>query len=182
MYKEFEKKCTKSLKEEESFSTMTLIETQQFCEKANFGMTRVFAALCPLHPSVRWAQIRLASMQLLKVIIVWPLFMRFVRVPPYESWAFWTNFYFSCEDGEFFGGQTCCTLFHTRNEGKSQKISTCIRIHTFVYANTWWSNRVNNVWNKDFTVYFNLTKRYQSKPWNPLKKVKESGDYIGILK
>ena len=64
-------------------------------------------------------------------------FMRFVRVPPYENWAFWTNFYFSWENGEFFWGQTCCTLFHTKNEEKSQKISTCIRIHTRVYAITW---------------------------------------------
>ena len=62
--------------------------------------------------------------------------MRFVRVPPYEKWAFWTNFYFSCEDGDFFLGQTCCTLFYTKNEEKSQKISTCIRLHTRVYANT----------------------------------------------
>ena len=65
-------------------------------------------------------------------------FMRFVRFPPYENWAFWTNFYFSWENGEFFWGQTCCTLFHTKNEEKSQKISTCIRIHTRIYAITWW--------------------------------------------
>ena len=80
-------------------------------------------------------------------LIVWKSdflsgFMRFVRVPPYENWAFWTNFYFSCEDGEFFWGQTCCTLFHTKNEEKSQKISTCIRIHTRVYAITWWWGQI----------------------------------------
>ena len=69
-------------------------------------------------------------------------FMRFVRVPPYENWAFWTNFYFSWENGEFFWGQTCCTLFHTKNEEKSQKISTCIRIHTRVYAITWWWGQI----------------------------------------
>ena len=69
-------------------------------------------------------------------------FMKFVRVPPYENWAFWTNFYFSWENGEFFWGQTCCTLFHTKNEEKSQKISTCIRIHTRVYAITWWWGQI----------------------------------------
>ena len=69
-------------------------------------------------------------------------FMRFVSVPPYENWAFWTNFYFSLENGEFFWGQTCCTLFHTKNEEKSQKISTCIRIHTRVYAITWWWGQI----------------------------------------
>ena len=32
-----------------------------------------------------------------------------------------------------------CTLFHTQNEEKSQKISTLVRIHTRVYPNTrWW--------------------------------------------
>ena len=80
-------------------------------------------------------------------LIVWKSdflsgFMRFVRVPPYENWAFWTNFYFSWENGEFFWGQTCCTLFHTKNEEKSQKISTCIRIHTRVYAITWWWGQI----------------------------------------
>ena len=69
-------------------------------------------------------------------------FLRFVRVPPYESWANWTNFLSSCENGKFFLGQTCCTLFHTQNEEKSQKISTCIRIHTRVYANTWWWGQI----------------------------------------
>ena len=69
-------------------------------------------------------------------------FMRLVRVPPYESWANWTNFLGSWENGKFFWGQTCCTLLHTQNEEKSQKISTCIRIHTRVYANTWWWGQI----------------------------------------
>ena len=43
-----------------------------------------------------------------------------------ESWAFWANFYFSWENGEIFWGQTCCILFNTKNEEKSQKISTLI--------------------------------------------------------
>ena len=47
--------------------------------------------------------------------------------PPYEIWANRTNFYSSWENGEFFRG---CALFHTQNEEKSPKISTCIRIHT----------------------------------------------------
>ena len=64
-------------------------------------------------------------------------FMRFVRVPPYESWANWTNFYFSCENGDILLSRKSCNLFHTKNEEKSQKISTHIRILTCVYANTW---------------------------------------------
>ena len=62
--------------------------------------------------------------------------------PPYESWTNRTNFLSSWENGEFFWGQTCCTLFHTQNEEKSQKISTRIRIHTRVYANTWWWGQI----------------------------------------
>ena len=42
--------------------------------------------------------------------------MRFVRVPPYESEVKLTNFVFSWQDGEFFWGKKCCTLFHTKNE------------------------------------------------------------------
>ena len=68
-------------------------------------------------------------------------FMRFVRVPPYEIWANRTKFYSSWENGDFFWCQTCCTLFHTQNEEKSQKIGTCnapcIQIRAHVYANTW---------------------------------------------
>ena len=64
-------------------------------------------------------------------------FMRFVRVPPYENWAFWTNFYFSWENGDISFSRKSCNLFHTKNEEKSQKISTRIRIPTCVYANTW---------------------------------------------
>ena len=87
-------------------------------------------------------------------------FMRLVRVPPYESWANWTNFLGSWENGKFFWGQTCCTLLHTQNEEKSQKISTCIRIHTCVYANTWWWGqicpppRTNRV--KDISIFQNV--------------------------
>ena len=62
--------------------------------------------------------------------------MRFVRVPPYESWANWTNFCSSWENGEFLEAQKCCILFHTQYEEKSKKISTCICIHTRVYVNT----------------------------------------------
>ena len=36
----------------------------------------------------------------------------------------------------FFWGQTCCTLFHTKNEEKSQKISTCIRLCAYTHAYT----------------------------------------------
>ena len=52
--------------------------------------------------------------------------MRFVRVPPYESGVKLTNFVFSWQDGEFFWGKKCCTLFHTENEELSKKIGTCI--------------------------------------------------------
>ena len=87
-------------------------------------------------------------------LIVWKKrlflgFLRFVRVPPYESWANWTNFYFSCENGDILLSRKSCNLFHTKNEEKSQKISTRIRIPTCIYANTWQGgphpalNRVN---------------------------------------
>ena len=68
--------------------------------------------------------------------------MRFVRVPPYESWANWTNFCSSWENGDFLEGQKCCILFHTQNEEKSKKISTCIRIHSHVCAKTWWWGQI----------------------------------------
>ena len=68
--------------------------------------------------------------------------MRFVRVPPYESWANWTNFCSSWENGDFLEGQKCCILFHTQNEEKSKKISTCIHIHTRVCAKTWWWGQI----------------------------------------
>ena len=32
--------------------------------------------------------------------------LRFVRVPPYESWANWTNFFSSWENGDFLGVKT----------------------------------------------------------------------------
>ena len=63
--------------------------------------------------------------------------LRFVRVPPYESWANWTNFYFSCGNGDILLSRKFCNLFHTKNEEKSQKISNLVRISTCVYANTW---------------------------------------------
>ena len=64
-------------------------------------------------------------------------FMSFVRVPPYESWANWTNFYFSWENGDISFVRKSCNLLHTKNEEKSQKISTLVRISTCVYANPW---------------------------------------------
>ena len=36
--------------------------------------------------------------------------VRFVRVPPYESWANWNNFCSSWENCDFFWGKKCCTL------------------------------------------------------------------------
>ena len=60
-------------------------------------------------------------------------FMRFVRVPPYESWANWTNFLSFWENCEFFWGQTWCTLFHTQNEEKSQKTA---RVYAYTHAYT----------------------------------------------
>ena len=102
-------------------------------------------------------------------LIVWKKrlflgFLRFVRVPPYESWANWTNFYFSCENGDILLSRKSCNLFHTKNEEKSQKISTCIRIPTCVYANTWQGglirppptlNRVKNQYK--ITVLYHLS-------------------------
>ena len=53
-------------------------------------------------------------------LMVWKIyffrgFWRFVRVLPYESWAFWTNFYFSWKNGEFFWSKIFCNLFHTKS-------------------------------------------------------------------
>ena len=45
-------------------------------------------------------------------------------------------------DNRFLEGQKCCILFHTQNEEKSKKISTCIRIHTLVCAKTWWWGQI----------------------------------------
>ena len=36
--------------------------------------------------------------------------VRFVRVPPYESWANWTNFCNSWENGAFFGVKSVKTV------------------------------------------------------------------------
>ena len=41
-------------------------------------------------------------------------------------------FFSSWENHKTFGSQKCYTLFHTENEEKSQKISTCICIHTCI--------------------------------------------------
>ena len=59
--------------------------------------------------------------------------MRFVRVPPYESWANWTNFYFSCENGDILLSQKSCNLFHTKNEEKLQKLA---HVYAYSHANT----------------------------------------------
>ena len=59
--------------------------------------------------------------------------MRFVRVPPYEIWANWTNFCRSWENGDFLEGQKCCILFHTQNEEKSKNLSP-VYAYTHVYA------------------------------------------------
>ena len=104
-------------------------------------------------------------------------FLSFVRVPPYESWANWTNFYFSCENGDRLLSRKSCNLFHTKNEEKSQKISTRIRIPTCVYANTWQGglirppptlNRVKRKWSL-FELYI-LSSQYANRIphwWNP---------------
>ena len=91
-------------------------------------------------------------------------FMRFVRVPPYESWENRTNFLSSWENGDFFWGQTCCTLFHTQNEEKSQKISTRIRIHTRVYANTWWWGQICPPPSR-IRVQYKHTRNLVGGPW-----------------
>ena len=59
--------------------------------------------------------------------------MRFVRVPPYENWAFWTNFYFSCEDGEFFGVKRVAPS-STLKMRKSKKKSARVYAYTHVYT------------------------------------------------
>ena len=109
------------------------------------GVVLVSNFSCNLRSDHDWHQVKgfttfrcLEPLQL----IVWKKrlflgFLRFVRVPPYESWANWTNFYFSWENGDISFSRKSCNLFHTKNEEKSQKISTRIRIPTCVYANTW---------------------------------------------
>ena len=107
-------------------------------------------------------------------LIVWKKrlflgFLRFVRVPPYESWANWTNFYFSCENGDILLSRKSCNLFHTKNEEKSQKISTRIRIPTCVYANTWQGglirppptlNRVKFIYWANFSQYIGFLRHF----------------------
>ena len=60
--------------------------------------------------------------------------MRFVRVPPYESGVKLTNFVFSCQNGEFWWGQKCCTHLLTQNEELSKKIGACIYVYTGSYT------------------------------------------------
>ena len=57
-------------------------------------------------------------------------FMRFVRVPPYESWANWTNFFGSWENGEFFGVKPVVPSSTLKMRKRHKKIGTCICIHT----------------------------------------------------
>ena len=59
--------------------------------------------------------------------------MRFVRVPPYESWAFWTNFYFSCENGDFFGVKRVAPSSTLKNR-KSKKKLASLYAHTHAYT------------------------------------------------
>ena len=56
--------------------------------------------------------------------------MRFVRVPPYESWANLTNFCNSWENGEFFGVKSVAPSSTLKMRKSQTKISTYIRIHT----------------------------------------------------
>ena len=77
----------------------------------------------------------------------WPCFAwkhssLFIRVLPYESEVNLTNFYLSWENGEVLWGQMFWTFIHTKKDEKSKKIGTCIRIHTCVYANTWWWGQI----------------------------------------
>ena len=60
-------------------------------------------------------------------------FMRFVRVPPYENWAFWTNFYFSWENGEFFGVKHVAPS-STLKMRKSHKKSARVYAYTHAYT------------------------------------------------
>ena len=64
-------------------------------------------------------------------------FLRFVRVPPYESGVKLTNFKFSWQNGAFLWGQKCTPNFLNQNEELSKKIGACMCIYTHVYANTW---------------------------------------------
>ena len=59
--------------------------------------------------------------------------MRFVRVPPYENWAFWTNFYFSWENGEFFGVKHVAPS-STLKMRKSHKKSARVYAYTHAYT------------------------------------------------
>ena len=60
-------------------------------------------------------------------------FMRFVRVPPYENWAFWTNFYFSWETVNFFGVKHVAPS-STLKMRKSHKKSARVYAYTHAYT------------------------------------------------
>ena len=59
--------------------------------------------------------------------------MRFVRVPPYESWPNWTTFCNCRENGAFFGVKSVAPS-STLKMRKSKENSTCLRIHTRKYV------------------------------------------------
>ena len=59
--------------------------------------------------------------------------MRFVRVPPYESWANWTNFCNSWENGEFFGVKSVA-LSSTLKMRKSKKKLAPVYAYTPAYT------------------------------------------------
>ena len=49
--------------------------------------------------------------------------MRFVRVPPYESWANWTNFLSSWENGDFFGVKTVVPSSTLKMRKRNKKLA-----------------------------------------------------------
>jgi len=53
-------------------------------------------------------------------------------VPPYENWAFWTNFYFSWENGDFFGVKHVAPS-STLKMRKSHKKSARVYAYTHTY-------------------------------------------------
>ena len=59
--------------------------------------------------------------------------LRFVRVPPYESWANWTNFVSSWENGDFFGVKTVVPS-STLKMRKSHKKLACVYAYTHAYT------------------------------------------------
>ena len=59
--------------------------------------------------------------------------MRFVRVPPYESWANWTNFLSYWENGNFLGVKTFVPSSTLKMRKSHKKLA---RVYAYTHAYT----------------------------------------------